>query len=237
MASSAYYSWIADGKPFELATPVRQYRDALRAAGWAAASVGTIGDGAHLRAEPPQDHTPFSATGWPNHSPYPFVHAIDVSTPGPAGMSTPALAAAWIEVHISIRTDHTYTSIGAYPVVREGNPVTSTQTGRDVWAETIGSPSLGYNQSAAEWLKFTYANNIALNAIAATLTDIVSKLDDISTAPTNPIDPVALGHALAQSPGFIETLAAAVADKLGDPITAEEIRDAVAGIEWVGKRV
>lgn len=97
MATQAYHDWVRDGRPFQLALPVRQYRDRLVAAGWALTTIGTIGDEAHLQAPRPEDHTPFSVTGWPNHSPYPIVHAIDVSGPGAAGMSTPAVAAGWIE--------------------------------------------------------------------------------------------------------------------------------------------
>lgn len=79
MATQAYRNWVAAGRPFTLAVPVRQYRDAFRAAGWPANSLGTIGNEAHLQADTPQDHTPFSTTGWPGAHPYPYILAFDVS--------------------------------------------------------------------------------------------------------------------------------------------------------------
>lgn len=78
MATTAYNRWVADGRPFRLATPVAMYRNAFYAAGWPNGSIGTIGDEAHLQAATPQDHTPFSTTGWPVAHPYPYITAIDV---------------------------------------------------------------------------------------------------------------------------------------------------------------
>lgn len=79
MATAAYARWVADGRPFRLATPVVMYRSALYAAGWPNGAIGTIGNEAHLQASTPKDHTPFSATGWPLAHPYPYVTAIDVA--------------------------------------------------------------------------------------------------------------------------------------------------------------
>lgn len=79
MATQMYTNWVHAGRPFKLALPVAQYRSAFLAAGWPVTSIGTLGDEAHLQAATPEDHTPFSVTGWPQANPYPYVHAIDVS--------------------------------------------------------------------------------------------------------------------------------------------------------------
>lgn len=79
MATQAYYNWVAAGRPYQLARPVIEYRAAFRVAGWPLLSIGTIGNEAHLQADTPKDHCPFSFTGWPGTHPYPFVLAIDVS--------------------------------------------------------------------------------------------------------------------------------------------------------------
>jgi hypothetical protein len=46
-------------------------------------TVYTIGDQAHLTADPPEDHTPYSHTPWPGPQPYPEVLALDVMPGGP----------------------------------------------------------------------------------------------------------------------------------------------------------
>lgn len=82
MASPAYYDWLRDGKPFKLSVPIVEYRQAFRAAGWPVLYLGALGNQAHLTAEPPKDHCPFSATGWPLPHPYPYVTGFDVSHGG-----------------------------------------------------------------------------------------------------------------------------------------------------------
>lgn len=83
-----YTQWSADGRPFRLARPVADLTAVLRRYGY---TVGTIGNSAHLTARTPEDHTPYSATGWPRPSPYPWGHACDVMPP-PAGKGLPSLA-------------------------------------------------------------------------------------------------------------------------------------------------
>lgn len=43
---------------------------------------GTKGDDDHMHAVPPEDHTPFSWTGWPIESPFGWIFACDWSGPG-----------------------------------------------------------------------------------------------------------------------------------------------------------
>ncbi len=47
-------------------------------------------DGSHLQASKPQDHCPFSVTGWPVAHPYPWVTAMDIMPPKP-GSGLPSL--------------------------------------------------------------------------------------------------------------------------------------------------
>lgn len=89
MASLAYQQWVAAGKPMSgLVRPAAALKAILRGYGY---TVYDLGDESHLKADPPEDHTPFSATGWPAASPRWWVHAIDVMPP-PAGSGLPSLA-------------------------------------------------------------------------------------------------------------------------------------------------
>ncbi len=104
MTTAAYTAWVADGEPVKLAVPVVQYHNAVVSAGWPAAQVGTLGDPDHLTADPPQDHCPFSATGWPGTNPYPYVMAIDVPHRPEIGKGVYALVAYWLS---EARAGHT----------------------------------------------------------------------------------------------------------------------------------
>lgn len=86
MASNGYRQWLAAGRPWKLAQPIADLAATLRRHGY---TVGTIGNGSHLQANTPEDHTPFSATGWPGPHPRWYVLALDVM---PAGGGLPSLA-------------------------------------------------------------------------------------------------------------------------------------------------
>lgn len=80
MASQAYADWHAAGRPYILCRPGRDLLAVLQTAGY---DCGSYPDERHLIADPPQDHTPFSATGWPVASRRWVGHAIDIMpTPG-----------------------------------------------------------------------------------------------------------------------------------------------------------
>lgn len=96
MATAAYKAWVKAGRPWHAANIVNDYRQPLIEAGWRAGGLGTIGDEAHLQAETPQDHTPFSATGWPGQHPYPLVLALDVSDMTATDIPLDALVDYWI---------------------------------------------------------------------------------------------------------------------------------------------
>lgn len=63
---------------WQLARPLVALRDRLRSYGY---TVYDIGDTRHLDHIPPEDHTPYSETGWPGTTPYGWVTAIDIMPP------------------------------------------------------------------------------------------------------------------------------------------------------------
>lgn len=62
MASQGYADWIRAGKPYRLITPCRDLQDTLTSHGL---TVFDYPDESHLKANVPEDHTPYSVTGWP----------------------------------------------------------------------------------------------------------------------------------------------------------------------------
>lgn len=78
MASQAYHDWVAAGKPKSYGRAVKAFADKLRAHGY---TVYMDGDDRHLEHEPPEDHTFYSATGWPGTSPRWYCMAADVMPP------------------------------------------------------------------------------------------------------------------------------------------------------------
>ncbi|MFI6270741.1 hypothetical protein [Micromonospora zamorensis] len=81
MARSDRLRWVAAGSPFRLMTPARDLRDTLRRHGY---TVYDIGNQSHLEHDPPEDHTPYSATGYPGKAKYGIGYAVDVMPP-PSG--------------------------------------------------------------------------------------------------------------------------------------------------------
>lgn len=74
--SPQHQDWINRGRPDSgLALPLAELRDVLRAGGF---TVYDWPDDSHLDAEPPEDHTFYSETGWPSTSPKWWRHAIDI---------------------------------------------------------------------------------------------------------------------------------------------------------------
>lgn len=88
MASQAYYDWLNDGSPWKPAVPIDDFATTLRDHGY---TVYVLGDDSHQEADTPEDHTAFSATGWPVRSPYGWIHACDIMPPSP-GSGLPTLA-------------------------------------------------------------------------------------------------------------------------------------------------
>ena len=78
MTSPQHAQWIRSGRQWQLARPLLVLRDRLRGYGY---TVYDLGDTGHLDRIPPEDHTPYSETGWPGATPYGWVTAIDVMPP------------------------------------------------------------------------------------------------------------------------------------------------------------
>jgi len=79
MTATTYLQWVADGQPWKPATPVADLRDTLQRHGF---TVYVLGDESHQKAQPPEDHVPYSHTPWPGKQPYPYVLAMDVMPNG-----------------------------------------------------------------------------------------------------------------------------------------------------------
>lgn len=99
MANRFYAPWVADGKPFRACTPVAEVIAKFKAARPAAAKAGcfgSIGNLAHLTADIPKDHTPYSQTGWPLPSPYGVGFAVDIMHRPDLGVDCNAIFAHWL---------------------------------------------------------------------------------------------------------------------------------------------
>lgn len=89
MATAAYNAWVRAGRPWTVMRPVKALGDRLRAYGYTVYYLGSD-DASHLQAAKPQDHCPFSTTGWPGGHPYPYVAALDIMPPR-SGSGLPSL--------------------------------------------------------------------------------------------------------------------------------------------------
>ncbi|MEV4138149.1 hypothetical protein AB0J72_39000 [Dactylosporangium sp. NPDC049742] len=65
MASQGYRDWIRAGRPYTLIRPARAVQRTLLRHG---ITVWDFPDEDHQKAEPPEDHTPYSATGFPGQN-------------------------------------------------------------------------------------------------------------------------------------------------------------------------
>lgn len=80
-----YGPWVAAGRHFQLCYPLVDLATTLHGYSF---PVGTIGDYSHLTAGTPEDHAPYSQTGWPASSPHGWVFAGDVMPGGVIPLST-----------------------------------------------------------------------------------------------------------------------------------------------------
>lgn len=99
MASKAYSEWVAAGRPLEPCQPVREFVELMRIAFPRAADqhqFSWYANEEHYQANPPLDHTPFSATGWPLPSPRWVVNATDIMHRPDLGVDCHILFQYWI---------------------------------------------------------------------------------------------------------------------------------------------
>lgn len=75
MASQGYRDWLNAGRPYHLIRPAKAVQATLRGYGL---TVYDFPDDGHLQANTPEDHTPFSATGWPAANKRWNARALDV---------------------------------------------------------------------------------------------------------------------------------------------------------------
>lgn len=75
MASQGYRDWLAAGRPYTLIRPAAAVQRTLRGYGL---TVYDKPNQAHLEAITPEDHTSFSATGWPGKNARWKARALDV---------------------------------------------------------------------------------------------------------------------------------------------------------------
>lgn len=148
MATSAYHTWVQAGRPWTLARPIAQLKT------WAQANgirvLGTIGNEAHLQADFPEDHTPYSFTAWPRQLPGYWVTAIDLDNANNLGgrilMRAQEGQLPWLKymnsagrnyayadgfrsgrpnadqhVHLSVFSDELETDIGDFSAILEGD--------------------------------------------------------------------------------------------------------------------
>jgi hypothetical protein len=83
MSKQDRINWERDGKPWQLIRPAEKLRDRLRRYGYTVYDIGNTG---HLESNPPEDHTPYSETGWPKPAKYGWVYAIDIMPPTKLGL-------------------------------------------------------------------------------------------------------------------------------------------------------
>lgn len=97
MAVSMYYSWEAQGRPWQAALPVRETVNKLKVIyPLMVGFIWILGDDNHLTSNYPQDHTPFSYTGWPTYNPYPRVCAFDTSHQPSRGFDCDVIVPYWV---------------------------------------------------------------------------------------------------------------------------------------------
>lgn len=126
---SGFTDWEHAGEPYTDAQPVADFAATLRRRGY---TVYTRGDNSHMRADPPEDHTPFSATGWPVSSPRWYGHAADVMPP-PAGSGLPSLARLGSQLVLDRNTGVAGASVIKY---LNWTPAGRTQPRHDSWEPT-----------------------------------------------------------------------------------------------------
>jgi hypothetical protein len=75
MASQGYRDWLKAGRPYTLIRPAKAVQATVRAYGL---TVYDYPNDAHLQASTPEDHTPFSVTGWPGANQRWNARALDI---------------------------------------------------------------------------------------------------------------------------------------------------------------
>lgn len=99
MAVAAFYTWERLGRPLTPAQPIREFVEKCRVAFPKAAAQNLFSwyaDAAHYEDSYPEDHTPFSVTGWPVANPQWWVCATDVMHRPELGVDCAVLVPYWL---------------------------------------------------------------------------------------------------------------------------------------------
>jgi hypothetical protein len=99
MALTVYYSWDNLGRPLTPAWPIREFVGKMKLAFPTAAATSLFGwyaDESHYQTNFPEDHTPFSVTGWPEADPPWWVCATDVMHRPDLGVDCGVLVPYWL---------------------------------------------------------------------------------------------------------------------------------------------
>lgn len=97
LATAAYSRWDRDGRPITPSQTIREMVGKLKLAyPRATGTFSWYADEAHYQSTVPQDHTPFSVTGWPLPNPYPVVFATDIMHRVDLGVDCNILFKYWL---------------------------------------------------------------------------------------------------------------------------------------------
>lgn len=257
MPAAVYYSWDRAGRPLEPAQPIRDMVDRLKVAYPRAASAHLFGwyaDESHYQAVPPQDHTPYSQTGWPLPSPQWVVFATDVMHRKDLGVDCAVLFSYWIgearagrmpwlkyiiweaklytvrtgwraeantghydHIHLSARTDHRTTSLGAWSVVPMGDDVTLENPDK-AWVNNSadGIARLTRMDDTAQYQNSTGVEGpVEENKLVTAIKRLGSDVTELKARPpvqSAPVDPATLKAALLD-PEVLAAIGKAVIDE------------------------
>jgi hypothetical protein len=97
MATAAYSRWDRDVRPITPSQTIREMVGKMKLAYPLSAGLFSwYANEAHYQSDFPQDHTPFSVTGWPGTSPYPVVFATDIMHRPTLGVDCNKLFPYWL---------------------------------------------------------------------------------------------------------------------------------------------
>ena len=240
MAAAVYYQWDSLGRPLEPAQPIRDVVERMRAAYPAAAhTFSWYANEAHYTAVPPQDHTPFSVTGWPAWSPEWWVFATDIMHNPALGVDCNVLFAYWLAEAKAGRMPwlkyliwqaklydvrnrwQPQTNAGHYDHIHLSARTDYQHTGLGSWSLTPGG-DMDVNQNAKLDAMFNLYPTARLDTNNDGKVDqdfpvpLTAAIHDIQAKLANPVpvevDADAVADALAANAEFLTALAKAVND-------------------------
>ncbi len=228
-----YQTWNGQGRPILPSASIRDQVTRLKATYPRAAHLlGWYANETHYRANPPQDHTPYSTDQWPLKvaANYPYVFATDIAHRPDLGLDCWPLFRYWLAEARAGRTPwrkyiiwqaklydvrngwREQQSSGHYDHVHLSDRTDYRTTGIGSWSPTPRGTVLYLDDSAEGGHQRSQLNNIHnWSGEGVTLTREIAALVRAPTPVT--IDPATLATALA-TPEFLNAIAKRVADVL-----------------------